>query len=547
MPKVEVRLWDVERIAEAPLSLEELVRILETLKSDLEEVRGDTIVYEASHDRPDMFSAEGLGRAVGVYKGSRKPVKYVVENPTTYLDVSGAPEYRPYAYLAIVENLELDEEAVRQIFQLQEKLHTTYCGDREFVSIGLYDLDKVKPPIRYVEVENASYRPLGYDNVMSLDEILRKTEKGLKYAHLVRHHHYPLLVDSEDQVLSFPPILNAEDNKVTEETRRVVIDVTGTEPNLMMKVLNIVTTSVSERSRNPVIRKVSIKGASPSPYSPALEESIVEVKRDYVTSLLGIDPIQVKGPRLLESMGYEILSLSDDRVVVKVPPYRIDVLSHVDVIEDLAISYGYNELVGEVTPPPHFGRVNPLERFTEYLREVMLGLGLQEVLNFMLTDPDVLSLVSEEEFIRVRNPKMKTYSAVRNSLVPTILMSVKTNSSKRRKLEIFEVGDVVKLSEDKQPTYAKKLAYGLAGDDYTLTDGLVMLKSLMNILGINYELRKTSRKLLISGRATEILVGGESVGIVGEVSPEILISLDILVPTTIAEVDVAKLFSALSL
>ncbi|MEO3993963.1 MAG: phenylalanine--tRNA ligase subunit beta, partial [Desulfurococcaceae archaeon TW002] len=230
MPKVEVRLWDIERIAETPLSLEELVKILEILKNDLEEVRGDTIVYEASHDRPDMFSAEGLGRAVGVYKGSRKPVKYVVENPTTYLDISRAPKYRPYAYLAIVENLELDEEAIRQIFQLQEKLHTTYCGDRELVSIGLYDLDKVKPPIKYVEVENTSYRPLGYDSVMSLDEILRKTEKGLKYAHLVRHHHYPLLMDSEDQVLSFPPILNSEDNKVTEETRRVVIDVTGTEP-----------------------------------------------------------------------------------------------------------------------------------------------------------------------------------------------------------------------------------------------------------------------------------------------------------------------------
>lgn len=547
MPKVEVKLWDVERIAETPLSLEELGKILETLKSDVEEVRGDTVVYEASHDRPDMFSAEGLGRAVGLYKSSRKPVKYVVEDSTIYLDVSEAPEYRPYAYLAIVENLELDEEAVRQVFQLQEKLHTTYCGDRELVSIGLYDLDKVKPPIRYVEVENASYRPLGYDEVMSLDEILSKTEKGLKYAHLVRHRHYPLLVDSEGQVLSFPPVLNAEDNKVTEETRRVVIDVTGTEPHLMMKILNVVTTSVSERSRNPVIKKVSIKGASLFPYSPVLEERVVEVKRDYVVSLLGIDPLQVKGPRLLNSMGYEIQSLSDDRIVVRIPPYRIDVLSYVDVIEDLAISYGYNEFGGVVTPSPHFGRINPLERFTEYIREIMLGLGLQEVLNFMLTDPDILSLVSEEDFVRVRNPKMKTYSAVRNSLMPAVLTSVKVNSSKRRKLEIFEIGDVVKLSEDKQPTYTKRLAYGLAGDGYTLTDGLVVLKSLMKTLGINYELRKTSRKLLISGRAAEVLVKGESVGIVGEVSPEILTNLDILVPTTIAEVDVVRLFSALSL
>ncbi len=304
-------------------------------------------------------------------------------------------------------------------------------------------------------------------------------------------------------------------------------------------------TSVSERSRNPVIKKVSIKGASLFPCSPVLEENIVEVKRDHVTSILGIDPIQVKGPRLLELMGYEIQDLSEDRVVVKVPPYRVDVLSYVDIIEDLAISYGYNEFSGEITPPPHFGKINTLEKFAEYLRDAMLGLGLQEVLNFMLTDPDILSLVSEEDFVRVKNPKMKTYSAVRNSLLPTILTSIKVNSTKRRKLEIFEIGDVVRLS-DGQPTYTKKLAYGLAGDGYTLTDGLVVLKSLMKVLGISYELRRASRRILIDGRAAEILVRGESVGVVGEVSPEILTSLDLLIPTTVAEIDVVKLFSKLS-
>jgi len=180
------------------------------------------------------------------------------------------------------------------------------------------------------------------------------------------------------------------------------------------------------------------------------------------------------------------------------------------------------------------------------LREIMLGLALQEVLNFMLTDPEILALTSEEGFVRVRNPKMKTYSAVRNSLLPTILTSVKTNSSKRRRLEIFEIGDVVRLEENTLPKYAKKLAYGLAGDGYTLTDGLVVLKSLMKTIGASYELRKTSRKLLIEGRAAEILVNGESVGVVGEVSPEVLINLSIYIPTTVAEVDIVKLFSKLS-
>lgn len=543
MPKVEVKLWDVERVANTSLTLEDLEKYLELLKAEVEEVRGDTIIYEASHDRPDLFSAEGLGRAIGLLKGARKSVKYVVEDSGTYLDISNAPSYRPYAFFSVVENLELDEESVRQLFQLQEKLHASYCGDRRLAAIGLYDLDKIKLPVRYVEVETAKYRPLGYDVIMSLEEVLTKTEKGVKYAHLVRRGQYPVLMDSEGRVMGFPPILNPEDNKVTENTRRIVIDVTGTEPHLMMRVLNLVTTSVSERSRNPVVRKVAIKGRSAYSVSPVLESMQIRVERSSVKSLLGLDPLAKRNTNLLELMGYNVQNFNDEELVVEVPPFRIDVLSYVDVIEDIAIAYGYNELGSEIRPSPHFGGINPLERFADYVREVLLGLGLQEVMNFMLTDPDVLELVNEEDFVKLKNPKMKIYSAVRNSLIPTILMSVKVNSVKRKSFGIFEVGDVVKLSHDARPVYAKMLAYGLAGDEYTLTDGLIMLKSLMATVGINYGLKGSSRKSLIKGRSAEILVGDEVVGVVGEVSPEILTGLKIYVPTTIAEVNLSKLFN----
>lgn len=546
MPKVEVKIWDVERIAGTPLTVEDLEKSLELLKAEVEEVRGDTIVYEASHDRPDLFSAEGLGRAIGFLKGARKPIKYVVEDSGTYLDINNAPSYRPYAYFSIIENLELDEESVRQIFQLQEKLHLTHCGDRELAAIGLYDLDKIKLPVRYVEVETAKYRPLGYENIMSLEEVLTKTDKGAKYAHLVRKGRYPLLIDSEGRVMGFPPILNPEDNKVTEDTRRIVIDITGTEPRLMMKVLNLITTSVSERSRNPVIKSVAIKGRSTYPVSPSLESKQVRVGRDSVKSLLGLDPLTGRDSNLLELMGYSVQHFDAKELVVEVPPFRIDVLSYVDVIEDIAIAYGYNELGSEISPSSHFGRLDSLDRFADYLREVLLGLGLQEVLNFMLTDPDILTLVSDENFVRVRNPKMKTYSAVRNSLVPTLLISVLVNSTKRRFFEIFEIGDVVKLSDAAHPTYAKMLAYGLIGDRYTLTDGLIVLKSLMRVFGVKYDLRRTTKKVLIAGRSAEVLVKEEVIGLVGEVNPAILTNLGIYIPTTIAEINVSKLFSMLS-
>jgi phenylalanyl-tRNA synthetase beta subunit (EC 6.1.1.20) len=256
MPTIKVSLSDISSIAGVELTLDKLREVIEVLKGEVEEVEGGYVSIELNYDRPDLFSAEGLGRAIGVYLGSRGLPRYSVNGPATRLDLSKAPSYRPYAYMAIVRNVELSDEAIRQLFQLQEVLHRDYGGDRRLVSIGLYDLDTLKPPFGYIAVKEATYRPLDYREEMTLTEVLEATEKGRAYSSLVKPGEYPLLVDSEGRVLSFPPILNSEDTKVTESTRNILIDVTGVEPELMKRVLNVMVTSVAERSRNPVIESV---------------------------------------------------------------------------------------------------------------------------------------------------------------------------------------------------------------------------------------------------------------------------------------------------
>jgi len=550
MPKVDFKLWDLERIAGKSFRIDELTHIVTTLKGEIEEISGDTIVFEASHDRPDLFSVEGLARAVGVFVGSRDLIRYSVEDSGTYLDVSEAPRYRPYAFMAIVENLRLDDEAVSQIFQLQEKLHATYCRDRASVSIGLYDLNKVKPPFRYVAVKNATYVPLGYSHKMSLDEVLKETEKGMTYAHLVKPGEYPIIIDSEDHIFSFPPILNDELSRVTVDTKRVVIDVTGVEPYLMMKVLNVITTSVAERSPKPVIKLVSIKGLEKNGYSktPDLNGKLVSFKVDDVESLLGFNPLENNGVTLLKKMGYVVKELANDVVTVWVPPFRVDVLNHVDVIEDLAIAYGYNNIIPEILPPTHFGKRYDIERFSDIVREVLVGLGLQEIMNFMLIDPEILkSIVKDKGFVSLANPKMKIYSSVRNSLIPSIMLAVKTNLEKRKNFEIFEIGDIVEIPYEGSVTYVRSLSYALVGENYTLTDALVILKSLMSYLGVSYKLVKGKEEFLIEGRSARIVVNNDvQVGVVGEVKPEVLTSLNIYTPVTVCELNLKKLYDSIT-
>ncbi len=542
MPTIEVSLRDLSSIARVDLTLDSLREVIEAFKGEVTEVRGDYVAIELNYDRPDLFSAEGLGRAIGIYLGARSLPEYNVNGPVTKLDTTKAPAYRPYAYMAIVRNVELSDEAIRQLFQLQEILHRDYGGDRRLVSIGLYDLDTLKPPFSYIAVKEAAYRPLGYSELMTLTDVLKVTEKGRAYSSLVKPGEYPLLIDGEGKVLSFPPILNSEETKVTEATRNVLIDVTGVEPELMKRVLNIMVTSVAERSRNPVIESIEVSGIS-SEVTPSLKWININVKVKDAEELLGVKLEADSMIKVLTRMGFKA-SLINDSINVLAPPYRIDVHSYVDVIEDVAIGLGYNNFEPNLPPPTHFGVKHPVEHLSSVIRDLLLGMGLQEVVNFNLISDEVMRSVGLINFVKLSNPKIRDYSALRSSLIPSLLLTVKVNQRLVGKLEAFEIGDVVELKDDAAVT-SRRVGVLLMGDGYTLTDGLSIVKSLFRALGITTNLRKCSSKPFIPVRAVEVLVNDISIGCIGEVDPEVLVNLGIEKPTVIGELNISLMLSIL--
>ena len=84
---------------------------------------------------------------------------------------------------------------------------------------------------------------------MSLDQILDQHPKGVEYSHIVKKNPlYPMLLDSEGKVLSFPPIINSNDlGKITEESRNLLIEVTGTVHKTVLNTLNQVTLALIDR------------------------------------------------------------------------------------------------------------------------------------------------------------------------------------------------------------------------------------------------------------------------------------------------------------
>ena len=551
MPTISVRVDDLYRLLGVELDVKSLVRLMTKLKCEIEEMAGGNLVYEANHDRPDLFSAEGLSRAL----------KHLLGLPVRRPTVSdcGAVAYaepvpgRPYVAFAIVRNVELDDEALKQIIQLQEKLHTTYGRNRRKASIGLYDLDKVKPPIYYkaVDPDKTRYRPLGYGKEMSLREVLSQTDKGREYGHIIdKMEKYPVIADSEGRILSLAPILNSEDAKVTTSTRNVLIDSTGLDPRVVVDMVTIVAYSLFERGRNTEICLVETRYSNGERIAaPRVEGVVQELTIGQVNSLLGTEIGVKDAASLLGMFGYDVVEAAGDKLVVRAPPYRIDVLSWVDVAEDIAIGYGYERLgeeANELPPSRGSGREDEVEHLSDLLRGVLVSMGFSEVANYMMTsvDVDVRLYNRRVEPVVVANPISERFTSLRTWLTAGLVNFIVENKNKATEFRVFEVGDVVFVREGR--VYEeRRVGTAISSPEATLTDGLAVVNTLLNAIGLNPAFREGEVDGLLRERTAEIVVSDEKVGFVGEVHPEVLLKLDYDRPIVTVEIDVGKILKVL--
>ena len=554
MPVIEVSLKDLEKLIGKPLNIDDIEKYLPMLKCEIEEIIDETIAYEATHDRPDLFSAEGLARALkGLLEIEIGLRKFNIAGKSEVGYCRG-PEYRPYVLLAIVKNLNLNDEAVKQIMNLQEKLHITYCRNRRKVSIGVYDLDTIKLPVYYEEIrpDEIKFVPLNEVVEMTPREILKRTEKGRTYAHLIEKYPvYPILRDAEGKVLSLPPIINSDDTKVTEKTKNVLIDVTGTDLRLMMDVLKIITTSIAERGQPEVIVPFRIVMNNKTVLSPDLSVNSMKLHVEYVKELSGIEITSNELIHYLLKMRHDARVINEKEIGVKIAPYRVDVLHEVDLIEDILMAYDYERIDPEFLPPSHSGKISPIELLTRKIREIMIGLGFQEVASYMMSNPDTLlnkMRLENISLIEVENPKMEKYTCLRNWLLPGLLEVINFNRHLGLPIKVFEIGDVVIYDEtlENKAKSERHMACAIASEDVTMTDIMVICKALLMAFGLRYSLIKASHPSFIEGRCAKIIVNREEIGLLGEIHPEVLINFGIDVPIAALEISVDLLKSLIS-
>ena len=364
MPVIRLLYDELEQLT--GVGIERIKDRLPLLCADIERIEGDYIDVEFPPNRPDLFSVEGVSRALrqfldiepGLmrYNVERSGIEMMIE--TSVLDV------RPYIVCGVVTNLHFDSQGIESLMLLQEHLHRGLGRNRRNVSVGVHDLAKVKPPFRYLAVDPSfSFVPLDYEEEMTMAEILDKHPKGLDYRYILEDKaKYPLILDSAGNVLSFPPIINAELTRVTESTKDLFIDVTGLNEHVSI-ALNIIAYALAERGgaiqsvtlRSPIGRRGKERK------TPDFEPKKMEVSVGEVRSLLGIDLSAEDCKKCCERMGLGAELKPGGMIEVMIPAYRYDILHPWDIIEDVAIGYGYDRIKPEIPSTMVIGEVHPIE------------------------------------------------------------------------------------------------------------------------------------------------------------------------------------------
>ena len=550
MPTITISAKDICGLIGKKMTQEQLTEAVNLTKCSYQGSTGDEMTIEITSDRPDLLSAEGIARELkgllGVETGLRK-FKATESDVVLTIDRS-VLDIRPYMSSAVIANVNLSGDAVRQIMQMQEKLHSTYGRNRRNVSIGVHDLDTITHVLTYagVKPDKISFTPLDETRSMNGNEILELTPKGREYGGIIKHFdRYPLLYDSDGKVLSLPPIINGVLTRVTDQTRNILLDVTGTDKAMVDHVVTLIATTLAERGAD--IGTVKVITPSGQERTPDLRGQIWKLRTENAQEVLGVSFTIREIARQLKRMRYGLKGNKKGVLTVIAPAYRKDLLHEVDLIEDIAIAYGLSRFKPIVPLTATIGHEREITAFARVVRDLMIGFGFQETITYVMANPQVLfekMKIPAEEVVEVENPVSVEYSVLRNRLLPGILNFLSYNKHVTYPQRVFECGDVVLIdsSAATRSVVRRKLSGAICDHTVSYEDIQAVLYSLVQNLGIRtWSVDRLNHPSLIRGRAARMLLRDGEVGILGEVNPAILERFGLENPVAAFEIDIEKL------
>lgn len=546
MPTITFSLKDMQGMLGKTLSLKELQKLLEYAKAEVEGQEGDEVTVKLDDtNQAYLWSVEGIARLIKGVLGKEKGLAKINIKKAGYKLIvdSSVKNVRPYVAAFVAKGKKVDDYLIKQIIQLQEKLCENYGRKREKVAIGVYSYGKIKFPVHYkaTDPESIKFIPLDFRKEMTQQEILEDHPKGRDYAWILEGcKKHPILVDDKGDVLSFPPIINsAETGKIEENDKELFFEATGTDLNSVLLATNIFAYALFDRGFD--IYGVDVKYGSKTITTPRLFNETIKVKKEQINKMLGLDLKDSDIKKLLEKARFGFKNYR-----VEIPSYRLDILHPVDIVEEVAIMYGYDKIKPLPLKGYTIGSTSEMVKFRDKVREIVSGLGFQEVFSPMLTNKTVLyDKMNIKDFgtAEIKEYMSESYSVVRSWLLPIMLEVLSKNKHIDYPQKIFEQG-LISARKNKITDY-ERIAIASCHGKADFTEIKQVLDYTMRMLGVEYEIKETAHDSFIPGRVGRVSVKGKDVAYIGEISPAVLTNWGIEMPVAALELNLTDLFGVM--
>jgi len=526
----------------------ELEKKITDMGTPIEEITDSEISIEVFPNRPDLLSLENFARAINQFVGKGKIAKFNVKSSGENLIVEKSlPKEWPFAIACIIKGIKFDNEKIKQVVDVQEKLGASVLRRRKKGGVGLYPLEKIKFPIKFVGMkpEDIKFRPLEFPREITGRQILRQHPTGREYADICKDwEKFPVFVDSNGVIMSMPPIINSHDvGKIDETTEDVFLEATGDNLPSLQNAFNIMVTSLV--SMGGQIYSINCKQQNGKALPiPDLSPEELSFKIKDIEKTLGIELKEKEVKGYLARMGIDYEN-KEGKSVALIPAYRTDILHWIDLAEEVAIAYGYENFEPEIPAISTIAEENPVDRVKKTIGNILAGLGCLECSSFHLTTKkDVKKMHYEfNDFVEVEASKTER-NVLRMDLMTNMLQILSENSDAAYPQKIFEMGRIFERNEKSGTGVIEKdrLSIAMIDERMGFTEMKQVLDYLFKMLDIKYSFENVEDSNYIVGRCGKILVEGKEVGRVGEIAPRVLKNWKIRMPVVGCEMGLGFLF-----
>ncbi|MDW3611241.1 MAG: phenylalanine--tRNA ligase subunit beta [Nitrososphaeraceae archaeon] len=532
-------------------NIEKILVKLPYLGLDIEGIDKEKIRVEYNPNRPDFSSDTGIFRSLKGLLNETVGLPLFRYSSDKLYQITIDPQVkqiRPIILFFVAKKKKVNNFILNQLISMQEDLHNGIARGRKKAAIGIHDLNAIEFPLIYnTRAQHTSFIPLDQTRPFKFKEILSDLEVGKKYSSLLKNlHQYPTIADRNNQILSFPPIINSNNTKINDKSNNLLLEITGTNLETCKSILAILAYYLYDEGYE-IFSGIIHDDKSTFSSLKLLTDNAISVDTNIIKNYLGLNLSTTEIIQILNRCRIEVSITNNKKVKCLVPPYRNDIINSIDLVEEVAIGYGIDNIKSTI---PSFlispGVRNEYFRKIDELKETLTGLGFLEMVNFTLLDQTISSIFNYEdkellEKIKVNESKSKEHEYLRTNILSSLINNLSYNVHEEYPQKVFEIGKTFSFKNKIVEQW--NLGVLIASNKSNYTEAKSIAQSLFQInFGKQIITRRNdNNNLFLKGRCAEILYESKTIGFIGEVNPDLITKFNLHIPLSAFELNLSPL------